>query len=462
MTERPVPFPILVEDLDEAQRARLYSEMSLDELWGTEAGWLNWAHQGQRAPDACADGSEWRTWVIMAGRGFGKTLAGSQWVLEQVRGFSGAEGTDADPRPLPQAGGELRIALVGATADEARRVMVEGKSGLLNVAAPWIDDWHPSRRLLRFVTGAEATLFSGASPEALRGPEHHFAWCDELAKWEKPQECWDMLQLGLRLGERPRAIVTTTPRAGPVLSGIMAAAGCVRSGGATRANPHLPPAFIGHVHDLYAGTRLARQELEGELLSDVPGALWTAELIERSRHEGARPRFEKVAIGVDPPSGDGTCGIVACAKDGAGRAYVLADHSVTGRSPEGWARAVAAAAEAHGPSAGQVLVVAEGNQGGKMVESVLRAADAGLRVRIVHASEGKSARADPVAALFEAGKAMLCGRFPKLEAELCGMTGGSGRYEGPGASPDRADAMVWALTELMLKKEKAPPRVLNW
>jgi phage terminase large subunit-like protein len=308
-----------------------------------------------------------------------------------------------------------------------------------------------------------------------------------------------MLQLGLRLGDRPRALVTTTPRPGPVLRRIMESRGTVVTGGPTRANPHLPAAFVEAMAEQYAGTRLGRQELEGELLTDVEGALWTVELLERCRilseartkspvrpefveglpfssdraeregrastssaPTGKQAAFVKTVIGVDPPASSGTCGIVACARDAAGIAHVLADHSVTGRPPEAWARAVAAAAEVHGASS----VIAERNQGGEMVRAVLRAADAALPVRLVHASIGKSARAEPVHALFEAGKVRLHGCFPELEAELRGLIAGGG-YErvawpgpgGPGASPDRADAMVWALTELMLGVKRGEPRV---
>jgi phage terminase large subunit-like protein len=373
-------------------------------------------------------------------------------------------------------------------------------------------------RCLRFESGAEATLFSGANPGLLRGPEHHLAWCDELAKWARPQETWDMLQLGLRLGERPRTLVTTTPRPGPVLTGIIAQPGTVLTGGRTAANPHLPAAYQSAVEGLYGGTRLGRQELEGELLTNAAGALWTVELIERcrvvrgcgeasaaartersarcdvegrlaptfrptpldfardERGPSARSREEallgfppgerplvRVVIGVDPPSGDGTCGIVACGLDGAGQGHVLADHSVTGRSPEGWARAVADAAAVHGRETGcgapDVQIVAEANQGGHMVAAVLRTADPNLRVRLVTAAQSKSARAEPVAMLFEAGEAWLHGRMPALEAELLGLIAGGG-YEGPGPSPDRADAMVWALGELMLGRRGAP-RVLK-
>ena len=495
-----------------ARRRQLLAALGQEEADAFDAAWRAWAHEGQ-CPDESAD---WRTWVIMAGRGFGKTRAGAEWVLDAVR-RSVRRGVG---RSLVPVGGyaarPLRIALVAATLDEARRVMIEGESGLLAVADRWIARWEPTKRILSFTGGAEAHLFSGASPEQLRGPQHHFAWCDELAKWEKPVETWDMLQLGLRLGERPRTLVTTTPRGGPGLARILAARGTIVTGGPTHANPHLAEAYLEAVTDLFEGTRLGRQELGGELLPDLPGALWSVDLLEKCRaanplpsagegrlaagergegtasagkpspshslRERAPPSpakgrgvFTRVVIGVDPPAADGTCGIVACAKDRDGRAHVLADHSVTGRSPEAWARAVAAAAEIYSspasagegdhpkggggaPSRVPVRVVAEVNQGGRMVESVLRAADANLRLKLVRASEGKSACADPVAALFEAGKVTLHGRFPELEAELCGLIAGGG-YEGPGTSPDRADAMVWALTELMLEKERAVPRI---
>jgi phage terminase large subunit-like protein len=402
--------------------------------------WPEWAHDGQLAP-----AGEWSTWVIMAGRGFGKTRAGAEWIAARI----------AEKAPI-------RIALVGATIDDARRVMVEGTSGLAEVAGRWISEWQASLGRLRFSTGAEAQLFSGASPDLLRGPEHHFAWCDELAKWDKAEPCWDMLQLGLRLGANPQAVVTTTPRTGSVLSAIMADPATRVTGGPTRANPHLPRGWKRRVERLYGGTRLGRQELDGEFLPDAAGALWTVELIERCRvrASGARgggegPVFTRTLVAVDPPVGDGTCGIVACAREGTGDtavAHVLADHSVTARSPEGWARAVAAAAEAHGTH----WVVAEQNQGGKMVKAVLHAADPRLRVTLVRAHQGKTARAEPVAHLFEAGRAWLHGRMPALEAELLGMIAGGG-YEGPGDSPDRADAMVWGGSELM--RARAAPRV---
>ena len=471
--------------LDLATRRAAVEMLTYSDRLGLDADWPSWAHDGQEPPVA-ADGCEaWRTWVIVAGRGFGKTRAGAEWVIEAARG--------------PAA---VRIALVGATIDDARRVMVEGQSGLLSVAAPWIESWTPSFGRLRFTNGSEATLFSGASPEALRGPEHHFAWCDELAKWRHGAECWAMLQLGLRLGSWPRVVVTTTPRCGSALSAIIAAPGCVVSGGPTRANPHLPPAFVDTVTGLYAGTRRGREELDGEIIADRAGALWTRATIEKCRveppiptkgtNESVRversrdtprgksldvarderssastpflkstwpiiappppdPTFRRTVIGVDPPAEAGTCGIVLCALDWEGIGHVLGDYSLTDVSPSEWADRVAAVARLHPDT----LVVAEVNQGGRMVQEVLRAADPALRLKLVRAHEGKSARAEPVAMLFEQGKVRLHGELRALEAELMGMIAGGG-YDGPGRSPDRADAMVWALSELLVRPKREP------
>ena len=438
-----------------------------------------WAHPGQLPPPE----GDWRTWVIMAGRGFGKTRAGAEWVLDCVRdaateqcpsrrreglgvGLPGehhAE-THSHPRPLPPAGGgtaglsPLRIALVAATADEARAVMVEGVSGILACSGPnEIADWQPSRHLLKFTNGAEARLYSGANPEALRGPQHHFAWCDELAKWRHPLATWQMLQLGLRCGPLPRTLVTTTPRGGcAALAEILAAPDTVVTGGATAANPHLPPAFVSTMTARYGGTLMGREELDGEFLSEVAGSLWPLALLDASR--GAMPApdsLRRVVVAVDPPaSAAGTCGIVVCGLDRGGTAHVLADCSAEGLSPEGWARAVAAAAEAWSAD----RVVAEKNQGGDMVRSVLRSAGLVLPLTLVSATRSKVRRAEPVAGLFENGRARLAGRFPELEAQLAGLVAG-GDYCGPGPSPDRADAMVWALTELLLNAP-GPVRVV--
>ncbi|MHA6718780.1 DNA-packaging protein [Sphingomonas sp. RS6] len=411
------------------ERAKLVREMPEAHLRFFNEWWSRWAHDGQFWPEG-----DWRIWLIRAGRGFGKTRAGAEWVMQMARSHAGA-----------------RIALVGATIDEVRRVMIEGPSGLLAAAR---DDeallWRATLGEIDFPTGARAIVYSAETPEKLRGPEHGFAWCDELAKWPARvgDAAWDNLMMGLRQGARPRVVVTTTPRPVTLMRRVRAMPDVHETVGRTRDNPHLPDSFVAAMLADYADTRLGRQELDGEMIEDVAGALWPRALIERCR--GAPPgELVRVVVGVDPPAGtDGdACGIVAVALGREGHAHVIDDASVQGLSPEGWANAVAACAARHGAA----CVVAEKNQGGAMVESVLRAAERGLPLRMVHASRGKVARAEPVALLFEAGRAWFAGRFPMLEDELAGLQV-QGGYQGPGQSPDRADAMVWAMTELMLTR----------
>jgi phage terminase large subunit-like protein len=395
--------------------------------------WWWGARGGQNEPPG-----DWRVWAIVAGRGFGKTRTGAEWVSQRARETPGA-----------------RIALVAGSLDEAARVMIEGESGLLAVARTGERPvWQPSRGLLTFDGGAQAFVYSAEKPAMLRGPQHHFAWCDELAKWGRAKPCWDNLMLGLRLqadgSGHPRAIVTTTPRPTPLLKAIMAGERCAVTRGRTADNPFSAEDFREAVNALYGGTRLGRQELEGEMVDEAEGALWTRETIEAARAQ-AVPKLTRVVVGVDPPAGPGgTCGIVACGLGADGAAYVLGDHSVAGLRPEGWARRVASAAEAWEAN----RIVAEKNQGGDMVESVLRAVEAGLPVKLVSATRGKAARAEPIALRFETGKARLAGHFPALEDELAGLT--CAGFEGPGGSPDRADAMVWAMSELFEKPRAQP------
>jgi phage terminase large subunit-like protein len=396
--------------------------------------WLAWAHEGQMPPEG-----EWPTWLMVTGRGFGKTRAGAEWVSD-----------------LARANGDLRIALVGATLEDARKVMVTGRSGLLAVARTGEALRFAKREgIVTFPSGAQAFLYSGSCPEKLRGPEHHFAWCDEIAKWRYPEETWDNLQLGLRLGAAPKALVTTTPKAVPLLRRLVETSKVTR--GRTADNLNLPSAYVAKMEADYRGTRKGREELDGELILEAEGALWTRDLIERWRESGPPGReWKRIVIGVDPPAsaeGD-ACGIVACALDRDGIGWVIGDHSVRGLSPEGWAGKAVAAAETWGAD----LVVVEKNQGGDMATSVLKTAEPALPVRPVHARFGKGDRAEPVAILFETGRARFAGCFPELEDELCAMVRG-GAYAGPGRSPDRADAMVWAMTELMLAPRRAEPRI---
>ncbi len=449
--------------------------MTWQDVLETDADYERWISDGQHEPP----GDGWRTWLMMAGRGFGKTRAGAEWIFRL-----------ANARP------GVRIALVGATIADARSVMVEGVSGLLAVAASHRRRliWEPSLGRLRWPNGSEAQLFSGDNADGLRGPEHDFAWADELAKWREGEEAWMNLQFGLRRGSRPRALVTTTPRPIELLRRIEGEPSTITTHGRTSDNINLDENVIEVLTATYGGTRIGAQELDGVLLRDIQGALWTREAIERARvqfplrtregsgvasseasstllstHTGSSrpdaypppaPPFQgvglldRIVVSVDPPAGAGegsdACGIVVAGSIGE-KLYVLEDASVRGLSPEGWANRVAAAAARWNTA----LVVAEANNGGAMVESVLKAADLGLKVRLVHASKGKCARAEPVALKFEAGKAFFAGEFPELEAELGGMTAGGG-YEGLGRSPDRADAMVWALTVLSETRSGVP------
>ena len=418
-------------------RLNLLSRMSERQRGSLRTHWRLWAHEGQLPQDG-----DWQVWLIMAGRGFGKTRAGAEWV-----------------RSIAETDGSARIALVAATLAEARSVMVEGDSGLLAIARRGERPrYEPSRRLLTWPSGAQAMLYSAGEAEALRGPQHSHAWCDELAKWDQSSgravAAWDNLRLGLRLGRHPRIVATTTPRAVPLLQRLLDSEDIVVSRGSTYANKaNLAPGFIRAVKREYGQTQLGRQELEGELLTDIEGALWTRAAIEQCREAAASSPPVRTVIGVDPPASAGgdACGIVVCALGEDGIARVLADASVTKPSPERWARAVANAAKVWQAD----RVVAEANQGGAMVESVLRAAEIALPLRLVHASRGKVARAEPVAALYEAGRVRHVGTFPALEDELCGLLTG-GTYQEPGHSPDRADALVWALHELCLRGRGAP------
>ena len=417
-----------------------------------KAEWHWQAHGGQRVP-----AGDWTVWMLMAGRGFGKTRAGAEWIWGKVR-----------------KGASLRIALVGATREDAVRVMVEGPSGLLRLARPGEEmRWVTTRGELWLPGGARAFVYSAEAPEALRGPEHDFAWVDELGKWPPPpsgqqrgrgDEAWDNLMMGLRLGPRPQAMVTTTPRTTPLMKRVLALPGVAVTRGRTADNVHLPDAFKAWATETYGGTRLGRQELDGEWIEEVEGSLFPLPVLEAARFDPSPAPpcpggeyWRRVVVGVDPPASAGgdACGIVVCGQlAGEPPSFVvLADCSVSGLRPEGWARAVARAADAWGAD----RVVAEKNQGGEMVGAVLRHADCLLPVKLVHASRGKAARAEPVAALMESGRVKLAGRFPELEAELNAL-----RIDGSyaaGGSPDRADACVWALSALIEGAGRREPRV---
>lgn len=368
--------------------------------------------------------------MVLAGRGFGKTEAGAQWVRERV------------------ASGARNIAIVAETQKDLEEVMVSRLMSIHPPAEAPKVRYKPVR--LVWPNGAMALGYNGTEPDQLRGPEFDTAWVDELAKYRYARETWDMLQFTMRKGRDPRVLVTTTPRPIPVLKEIMADTSTKVTRGSTFDNAdNLPAAFLQTIRDKYEGTRLGRQELNAEILDDVPGALWTREMIDRALVAKA-PDLVRVVVAVDPSGTKGVAdkgdsiGIVAAGKGADGNCYVLADRTCK-LSPDGWGRRAVEAY--HELSADRI--VAERNFGGAMVEYVIRTVDPRVSYREVTASRGKVARAEPVAALYEQNRVKHVGGFPDLEDQMCAMTPDG--YLGEG-SPDRADALVWAITELMLSK----------
>lgn len=408
------------------ERERLLAGLGTGGLASLLYEWRFWARPAQVAPEG-----DWRIWLLLSGRGFGKTRAGAEWVREQV-----------------ERHGRRRIALVGRTAADVRDVMVEGESGVLAVCPPWNrPEYIPSKRRLEWPNGAIATMYSADQPDLLRGPQHDAAWCDELAAWRYP-DAFDMLLLGLRLGDDPRCVVTTTPRPTPVIRRLLADPRVVVTRGSTYENrANLAPEFVAQVVAQYEGTTLGRQEVYGEVIDDVEGALWHRDLLDRTRvAPDAVPPLSRVVVAVDPAVTAGAqsdeTGIVVAGVDRSQRlanVYVLAD--LSGRwSPQGWAERVVAAYREHEAD----RVVVEVNQGGDLVEAVLRGVDESLPLTKVHASRGKRVRAEPVAALYEQGRVHHVGLFAELEDQLCTWTGDE-------ESPDRLDALVYAVTALAVE-----------
>ncbi|RXF75463.1 DNA-packaging protein [Hansschlegelia zhihuaiae] len=404
--------------------------------------WEQWAREDQKPP-----AGDWTTWLALGGRGAGKTRAGAEWVRGLALGHPGFG-------PLTTG----RIALVGETYADLREVMIDGPSGLRAVhAGGERPKWEATRKRLLWPNGVVALGFSAEDPEALRGPQFEAAWSDEIAKWRQGEEAWDMLQFGLRLGSRPRQVATTTPRAVPLIKRLMADAGVVVTRAATRANAaHLAPGFLQAVVGTYAGTRLGRQELEGELIEDREDALWSRDAIEGARVRAA-PELTRIVVAVDPPAGGSrrsdACGLVAVGLGTDGRAYVIADETLHASRPELWAARAVALWRRLGADA----LVAEVNQGGEMVRSVIAGVDPGVPVVAVRATRGKWLRAEPVAALYAQGRVLHVGPHPALEDEMAGF-GLDGLSNG--RSPDRVDALVWAVTHLMLGAKGRGPRVL--
>lgn len=417
----PDQLDTLLGDLTpEQQRAVLYD-------------WRVWRRPKQATPTG-----GWRTWLILAGRGFGKTRTGAEFVREQV-----------------VAGTARHIALVGATAADCRDTMIEGESGLLSVFPPdQRPKYEPSKRRVTFYNGALASAYSADEPDRLRGPNHDLAWADELAAW-RYVDAWDQLMLGLRIGEHPRVVVTTTPRPVEVIRRLVSThdGSVVVTRGSTYENvKNLAPAFMDEMLRRYEGTTLGRQELHAEVLDDLEGALWHRNQLDELRAVKA-PDLKRIVVAVDPATtskaDSAETGIVVAGIGVDGKGYVLDDLSRRG-SPGEWAHAVVVAY--HRYNADRIVI--EANQGGDMVRHTIATVDKNVPIKLVHASRGKRTRAEPVAALYEQGRVHHVGMFAQLEDQLCGWVPDIGE------SPDRLDALVWALTELMIDGQRQAPPVV--
>lgn len=445
-------LPIHADDLRKlgSDASQILSEMSPADADNLLHSWKFWARPEQLEPS----GKDWNTWLIMAGRGFGKTRAGAEWCREQVKK------------------GKKRIMAVAATNSDIERVMVKGESGLLSIC--WKGDrtykgvemgepiWSPTKRTVSWENGATITFFSAEEPERLRGPQGDAAWCDELCAWNRDRETWDMLQFCLRLGTHPRVCITTTPKPTKLLRDIRSASTTTVTYGSTFDNSgNLADTYVESIRNLYEGTRLGRQELYAEVLDEASGALWTRDLLARSEIEISdtvefASNLNRVVVSVDPAvtsnvESDMT-GIIVAGIDVNGCSYVLED--ATDRfTPEGWATK---AVELYNKYSAD-RIVAERNQGGEMVRYTLRTVDDTVPVRLVHASRGKFARAEPVSALYERNKVKHNRGMDALEDQMV-------QWEPLGSigSPDRLDALVWAITDLALKGVANPTLQLNY
>ncbi len=402
--------------------------------------WKRFARDDQLPPKG-----KWLIWLLMGGRGSGKTRAGAEWIRQKV--FAGAK----------------HIALIAPTYNAARAVMIEGESGLLSVGPPKDRPRYiSSLRKLVWPNGAIGTVYSAEDPEALRGPQFEYAWADEFCAWSQADDALSNLRLGLRLGDDPRLVVTTTPKAVPALKALMAARGLVTTRATTSDNAkNLAPTFLTAVTEAYGQTRLGRQELGGELIEDLPGALWSRDLLAGCL--AAPPdSFDKIIVAVDPPVTSGArsdaCGIIIAglargASRREDRVYILHDGTIQGLSPQGWAARVVDYWDSYDAD----YVLAEVNQGGEMVGTIINNLNPDVPVKTVYASRAKAARAEPVSALYAQGRVHHIRAFPALEDELASL-GTQARLRGA-KSPDRGDALVWAVSDLLLAPRPVPPRV---
>lgn len=403
--------------LPQSKQQKILNSLSDEDHAQLRYAWPFWRRDSQCFPD-----TDWLVGFALAGRGFGKTRIGAEWVREQIET------------------GKRRVALVGRTAKDVRDVMVEGESGILNICPPWNrPTYNPSKARITWPNGAIATCYSGDKPDSLRGPQHDAAWIDELAAFRYARDTWDNLQLGLRLGRLPQTVITTTPRPIKLLREILKDENTVKIGGSTYENlPNLSRQFQT-VIKRYEGTTRGRQELYAELLEDIPGALWRHTLIDRDRVRSA-PEMARIVVAIDPSvtsneDSDDTGIIIAGL--GEDSDYYIIDDVSAHDTPNVWAKRAIRAFEKHKAD----RIVAEVNNGGDLVETVLRTIQKDISYRSLHASRGKRTRAEPIAALYEQGRVHHIGAFAELEDQMCTWLPGDD-------SPDRMDAVVWALTEL--------------
>lgn len=410
--------------VDRKDRAKLINGLSREEAEMLLFMWEFWARENQLEPEG-----DWTTWLVLAGRGWGKTRTGSEWIKYRV-----------------ESGKAKRIALVAPTAADCRDVMIEGESGIMNIFPKGKKPlYEPSKRRITFHTGAIATAYSADEPERLRGPQHDTAWMDEMCAWRYPS-AYDMLMFGLRLGD-PRSIITTTPKPTKTLKEIMGNGGTIVTRGTTYDNrANLAHSFFERVINKYEGTRLGRQELNAEILEDTPGALWVRSIIEEHRvYE--MPVLKRIVVGIDPAVSTNTSsnetGIIVGGIDGNGHGYIIDDLTIKG-SPSEWASN--AIRGYHDWKADKI--VAENNNGGDMVKFTLSTVDSSVPVRLVHAARGKQTRAEPISSLYEQGKIHHVGCLPTLEDQMTTW------IPNEGDSPDRVDALVWCMWDLMIDGNK--------
>jgi phage terminase large subunit-like protein len=416
-----------------ARKVAYVRKCSAEKAWRLKYTWLAWARSNQLAPDG-----QWATWCILAGRGWGKTRTGAQWVIEQAQRYPGCH-----------------IALVGRTVADVRKVMVSGRSGILAVSPPWFAPvYNPSLRQLTWPNGSTATTYSADEPDQLRGPQHSFAWADERAAWQY-DDAWDQLMFGLRIspapGVEPQAIVTTTPRNTKAMKELVADSTTVVTRGKTYENrENLSRRFIREIDRKYAGTRLGLQEIDGEIIDDIDGALWKRAWIDSGRVV-KYPDLKRIVVAVDPPASSpessdspAECGIVVVGLGIDDHGYVLADYSTAG-TPDEWASEVLAAYNKFKAD----LIIGEVNNGGEMVGSTIKTTAKMVGIKnipyeAIHASRGKQIRAEPVSTLYKNQHIHHVGVLADLEFQLCNWVPGM-------RSPDRLDAAVWGITKLMIE-----------